>query len=93
VSVAEIIAEKLKKAFSPSSLVIEDQSHQHKGHAGHREGVETHFHVTIVSDVFEGQMRVARHRMVTHVLKDEIGNPIHALALKTQTPAEAAKDD
>ena len=92
-TVAEIIAEKLKKAFSPSTLVVEDQSHQHKGHAGHREGVETHFHVTIVSDAFEGQPRVARHRMVTNALKDEIGNPIHALALKIQTSAEVAKDD
>ncbi|MES1990079.1 MAG: BolA family protein [Pseudomonadota bacterium] len=92
-TVAEIIAGKLKKAFSPLSLLIEDQSHQHKGHAGHREGVETHFHVTIVSNVFEGQSRVARHRMVTNVLKEEIGNPVHALALKTQTPAEAAKEN
>lgn len=92
-SVAEIIAEKLKKAFSPSTLIVEDQSHQHKGHAGHREGVETHFHVTIVSSAFEGQTRVARHRMVTSVLKEDIGNPIHALALKTQTPTEAAKED
>ncbi|MDO8288053.1 MAG: BolA family protein [Parvibaculum sp.] len=91
-TVAEIITEKLKKAFSPSTLIVEDQSHQHKGHAGHREGVETHFHVTIVSDAFDGVLRVARHRMVTNVLKDEIGNPVHALALKTQTPAEAARD-
>lgn len=90
-TVAEIIEQKLNEAFSPLSLVVEDQSHQHQGHAGHRPGVETHFHVTIVSSAFEGVARVARHRMVTGVLKNEIGNPIHALALKTQTPTEAAK--
>ena len=90
-TVAEIIEQKLNEAFSPLSLVVEDQSDQHQGHSGHRPGVETHFHVTIVSDVFEGVSRVARHRMVTGVLKNEIGNPVHALALKTQTPAEAEK--
>lgn len=90
-TVAETIAEKLQKAFSPTSLVVEDQSHMHKGHAGHRPGVETHFHVTIVSAAFDGVARVQRHRMVTEVLKNEIGNPIHALALKTQTPNEVSK--
>lgn len=90
-TVAEIITEKLKTAFSPSELSVEDQSHLHQGHAGHRPGIETHFHVTIVSAAFEGVMRVQRHRMVTNVLKDEIGNPVHALALTTKTPAEAAR--
>ncbi len=90
-SVAETIQKKIEEAFAPLVLNVEDQSHQHQGHAGHRPGIETHFHVTIVSSVFEGVLRVQRHRMVTSLLKDEIGNPIHALALKTMTPAEAAK--
>lgn len=92
-TVAETIRKKLEEAFQPLVLTVEDQSDQHQGHAGHRPGVETHFHVTIVSPVFEGVLRVERHRMVTSLLKDEIGNPIHALALKTMTPAEAAKAD
>ena len=91
-TVAEIIRQKLEKAFQPLVLEIEDRSHKHQGHAGHRPGIETHFDVRIVSSAFEGVMRVQRHRMVTNVLKDEIGNPIHALALKTLTPEEAAKD-
>jgi len=91
VTVAEIIRQKLEKAFQPLVLEIEDQSHKHQGHAGHRPGIETHFDVRIVSSAFEGVMRVQRHRMVTNVLKDEIGNPVHALALKTLTPEEAAK--
>jgi BolA protein len=92
VTVAEIIRQKLEKAFQPLVLEIEDQSYKHQGHAGHRPGIETHFDVRIVSPAFEGVMRVQRHRMVTNVLKDEIGNPVHALALKTLTPEEAAKD-
>lgn len=90
-TVAEIIREKLEAAFAPSRLVIEDDSHKHRGHAGHRPGVETHFNVVIVSGAFEGVTRVARHRMVTAALAAEIGNPIHALALKVLTPDEAAR--
>ena len=92
-TVAEIIRQKLEAAFQPLILEIEDQSHKHQGHAGHRPGIETHFDVRIVSAAFEGVMRVQRHRMVTNVLKEEIGNPVHALALKTLTPGEAAKAD
>lgn len=92
-TVAETIREKLEKSFAPSHLVVEDESHKHRGHAGHRPGVETHFNVVIVSAAFEGATRVARHRMVTAVLAEEIGNPIHALALQTLTPGEMAKLD
>ena len=91
-SVAETIRRKLEEGLSPSSLVIEDQSHLHKGHAGHRPGGESHFHVAVVSEAFNGVSRVQRHRMVTSLLSAEMGNPIHALALKTLTPAEAAED-
>ena len=91
-SVAEIIRRKLEEGLSPSTLLIEDQSHLHQGHAGHRPGGESHFHVTVVSDAFDGVLRVQRHRMVTSLLKAEMGNPIHALALKTLTPAEAAEE-
>ena len=91
-SVAEIIRRKLEEGLSPSTLLIEDQSHLHQGHAGHRPGGESHFHVTVVSDAFDGVLRVQRHRMVTSLLAEDMGNPIHALALKTLTPAEAAKE-
>lgn len=90
-TVAETIRKKLEAAFLPSRLKIEDESHKHRGHAGHRPGVETHFNVVIVSGVFEGVTRVARHRMVTAALAQEIGNPVHALALKVLTPDEAAR--
>ena len=91
-SVAETIRRKLEEGLSPSTLLIEDQSHLHEGHAGHRPGGESHFHVTVVSDAFNGVLRVQRHRMVTSLLAEDMGNPIHALALKTLTPAEAAKE-
>ncbi|HUD51232.1 BolA family protein [Parvibaculum sp.] len=89
--VAETIREKLEMALKPDLLEIEDDSHRHKGHAGHRPGGETHFNVTVVSAAFNGRTRIERHRLVTAALAAEMGNPIHALALKTLTPEEAAR--
>lgn len=90
--VATAIDNKLRQRFSPVHLSIEDESHKHRGHAGHREGGETHFRVEIVSAAFEGHNRVARQRLVYDALKDELApGGVHALALSTLTPAEAAK--
>lgn len=88
-SVAEVIRKKLEAALAPERLTVEDESHLHEGHAGHRPGGETHFRLTVVSSAFAGKPRVARHRMVTTVLAEEMGHPIHALAMKTLTPEEA----
>ena len=85
------IESKLKAALAPSRLSITDDSERHAGHTGARPGGESHFTVEIVSSRFEGRSRVARHRLVYDVLKDEIQDGVHALALKTFTPAEDAK--
>ena len=91
-TVATTIDNKLRARFAPARLRIEDESHKHRGHVGHREGGETHFHVEIVSAAFEGQSRVARQRLVYETLKDDMApGGIHALALTTLTPAEAEK--
>ena len=87
-SVAETIRRKLTDRLAPMELSVVDESHKHAGHAGAREGGETHFAVTIVAEAFEGLSRVARQRLVYDVLAAEIGAPIHALSLQTRTPAE-----
>lgn len=87
-SVASTIKDKLTQAFDPERLVIEDQSHLHAGHAGHRPGGESHFRVELVSARFAGLGRVARQRLVYDVLAAELAGPIHALALKTAAPGE-----
>lgn len=91
-SVATIIREKLASHLAPERLDVVDESHKHAGHAGHRPGVETHFRLLIVSTAFEGRSRLERQRMVNQILAAEIGNPIHALAMRTLTPAEAQAD-
>ena len=87
--VATAIEQKLNAGLAPEKLTIEDQSARHHGHAGARPEGESHFEVTVVSGKFEGLSRVERQRMVYRLLADDLKSDIHALALKTLTPAEA----
>ncbi len=87
--VAEIIHQKITARLSPSRLDVKDESHLHAGHAGAREGGQSHFKISIVSAQFEGLTRVARQRLVNDILREELAGPIHALVMKTQTPQEA----
>jgi acid stress-induced BolA-like protein IbaG/YrbA len=50
-----------------------------------------HFFATIVSAEFEGTTRVARHQRVYNALGDRMREQIHALSMKTLTPAEWAQ--
>ena len=54
------------------------------------EGDGRHFFATIVSKEFEGSNRVARHQRVYQALGDRMREQIHALSMKTLTPAEWA---
>lgn len=87
--VVDIIRRKLEEALAPERLEIVDESHLHKGHAGHRPEGETHFRVTVVAGQFAGRSRVERQRLITAALKEEMGNPIHALSMKALAPGEA----
>ena len=79
---------KLQAGLAPTALEIEDESHRHAGHAGAREGGETHYRIKVASARFAGRGRVERHRMVYALLADEIAQGVHALALHTQAPGE-----
>jgi BolA protein len=85
-SVAETMRAKLIAAFAPTRLDIVDESHRHVGHAGAREGGESHFRVTLVSAVFAGMGRLERQRRVHGVLAEELAGPVHALVLDLQVP-------
>jgi BolA protein len=87
--VAQIIETKLAEALRPTALVVTDESHRHAGHAGAREGGESHFHIDIVSADFAGKSRVARQRLVYELLTEELKSQVHALSMVTRTPEEA----
>jgi BolA protein len=82
------IESKLKAAFAPDQLEVEDQTNQHHGHAGWRESGETHFRVSIRSAHFAGRSRVERQRAIYVVLSEELAGPVHALAISARAPGE-----
>ena len=90
-TVTEEIRARLTAVFAPAELEVVDDSERHRGHAGYREGGESHFRVEVVAAAFDGQSRVARQRMVYGVLAEEMREQIHALALTTRTPEEDQK--
>ncbi|SEQ30639.1 transcriptional regulator, BolA protein family [Devosia sp. YR412] len=88
-SARDTITAKLTAAFAPAFLDVIDESMEHHGHAGWREGGETHFRVRIATRHFDGMSRVAQHRAVHEVLAALMDNPIHALAIEV-LPSDAA---
>ncbi|MBA1154958.1 BolA family protein [Microvirga mediterraneensis] len=82
------ITQTLQESLQPTDLTVIDESEKHHGHAGWREGGETHFQVNIVSQAFSGKSRVARHRLVNEVLKGAFDRGLHALAIQAKAPGE-----
>ena len=82
------IARTLEERLQPTRLAVLDESAQHSGHGGWREGGETHFRVDIVSEAFSGKTRVERHRLVNDALKGAFQRGLHALAIKAKAPGE-----
>ena len=87
-SVSEQMKTRLEAAFAPTRLDIVDDSDKHQGHAGHREGGESHFTLTIESAAFLGLGRVERQRRINHVLAEELAGPVHALSIRASAPGE-----
>jgi BolA family transcriptional regulator, general stress-responsive regulator len=85
----DTIEARLSSALNPESLRVDNESAQHAGHAGYTDG-ESHFRVTVVSPLFRGCSRVARHRLVYHALADLMPLPIHALAIVALSPEEVS---
>ncbi len=83
----QMMTEKLTQSFSPSQLDIIDESHLHAGHAGAKSG-KGHFAVTIVSEAFQGQLPIKRHRMIYDALADLMETHIHALSIQAKTKAK-----
>lgn len=87
-TMADRIETKLRGALAPAELSVVDESDQHVGHGGWREGGETHFRVYILADAFRGKSRVERHRLVNRALAEELADSVHALAIHAKAPGE-----
>ena len=86
----------LQRPLRLQASLLKTSSRKHAGHAGARDHLgratgESHFRVVVVSEAFQGASPVERHRRINAALKDELAGPVHALAIKAMTPAEAAR--
>jgi BolA family transcriptional regulator, general stress-responsive regulator len=71
----------LTETFAPTFLELGDESQFHRGHHGHTGRDETHFSVTISSELFNGKSIIASHRLVNAALKGEFDSGLHALTI------------
>jgi BolA protein len=85
-STTELIRERLV-SLSPESVEVFDDSHEHAGHAGAKDG-GGHFQLVIVAQAFKGKPSIARHRLVYQALSDLMPGRIHALAIRAYAPDE-----
>ena len=85
------IESKLQAAFAPVRLEVVDESESHRGHAGWREGGETHFRVHMVAAAMAGKSRMERQRAVNRCLADELAGSVHALSMELRAPDEAGR--
>lgn len=84
-SVAQEIARKLNSAFNPIFLQVVDRSDLHASRAS-----ESHFMITLASDLFLDEPLLKRHRKIYRILEDEIAGGVYALAIHAYTPEEWA---
>lgn len=73
----------LREQLAPTQLQVLDESSAHAGHAGANGlGYGSHFRVRIACPAFDGQSRVACHRLVYDCLRPFIDKGLHALAIE-----------
>ena len=81
------IEKELRERLAAIHVDVIDESHLHAGHVGSRDG-GGHFRAVVVSTRFEGRTPVQRQRLVYQALEDSMGSDIHALSMRTLTPAQ-----
>jgi stress-induced morphogen len=72
------IKQRIEAAIPGAQAEVEDYA-----------GGGDHFRATVTAAAFAGLGRIQQHRLVYEIFGAEIGGPIHALSLKTQTPEKA----
>ena len=91
VSMKARIESKLRETFQPQTLEVVDESENHRGHAGWREGGETHFRVHMVAAAMAGKSRIERQRAVNRCLANELAS-VHALAMNLRAPDDPSPE-
>jgi stress-induced morphogen len=72
----EEIKQRIEAAIPGARVEVEDYT-----------GTSDHFRASVVAEAFAGLSRIEQHRLVYGALGQDVGGAIHALTLKTTTPA------
>jgi BolA protein len=81
------LRDRITAALTAERVEIQDDSEQHRGHAGARGGAG-HYTAIVVAERFAGMGRVERHRAVYEAVGDMIPSQVHALVVRAYTPQE-----
>jgi BolA protein len=84
--VAAEMRRRLEVALEPVTMVLTDDSEQHRGHGGYNPAGESHFTLVVESHAFAGKSRVERQRMVHAALGDLLEDRVHALSITAREP-------
>lgn len=88
-NIIETISQKIKDHIDLEHIEIIDESEKHVGHKENKGyGISgTHLKIKIISKDFENKSMLERHRLINEILKELIGNRIHALSLDLRDKA------
>jgi stress-induced morphogen len=75
---ADELKQRIETALPGAQAEVEDLT-----------GGGDHFRTTVVAEAFAGLSRLEQHRLVYDIFGDEVGGPIHALSIKTETPVRS----
>ena len=81
----------LRESLKPKHLEVVNESHLHEGHADFENPDDTHFRIIVVSDQFDGQNRINRHRRIHGLLKSCFEKGLHALSIQAFSVKEWAE--
>ena len=84
----EALRDRLAAVLPDARLEVFDDSEQHRGHGGWREGGGTHMRVVMRAARLQELGRVERSRAVHKALSAELAGGVHALALDLGGPGE-----
>ena len=76
------ISKILKKKLINFDVVLKDDSYKHKHHNNFDGKRETHFSLIIKNKTNEKINRLAIHRLINDLLKDEFKQGLHALEIR-----------
>jgi BolA protein len=84
--IAAEMRRRLEAALKPTTLMLRDDSEQHRGHGGYNPAGESHFSLEIESAAFIGKSRVERQRLIHAALGDLLRERVHALSITAREP-------